>query len=60
MHAADRPCRPLLTLMAEEWSTLAIGALEAGSARVGQLQRRGPAAVLCTWVEDDVDRLPGG
>ena len=40
VYAADCPCRPLLNLMANKWSTLAIGVLEAGPARFGELQRR--------------------
>ena len=34
------PCRDMLDLLANKWSALAIGALEAGSQRNGQLKRR--------------------
>jgi DNA-binding HxlR family transcriptional regulator len=34
------PCRDLLDLIANKWSTLAIGALEDGPQRFGALQRR--------------------
>jgi len=34
------PCRTLLDLLANKWSTLAIGALEDGPRRFGQVQRK--------------------
>ncbi len=34
------PCRALLDLLANKWSTLAIGALEDGPRRFGQVQRK--------------------
>ncbi len=34
------PCRSLLDLLANKWSALAIGALEDGPRRFGQLQRK--------------------
>lgn len=40
VYAVDCPCRPLLTLMANKWSTLVIGVLESGPARFGVLQHR--------------------
>jgi DNA-binding HxlR family transcriptional regulator len=33
------PCRDLLDLLANKWSALAIGALEAGPVRFGELKR---------------------
>jgi len=33
------PCRDLLDLLANKWSALAIGALEAGPVRFGELRR---------------------
>ena len=40
VYAAMFPCRDMLDLLANKWSALAIGALEAGSQRDGQLKRR--------------------
>ncbi|MEE1786148.1 helix-turn-helix domain-containing protein [Streptomyces sp. SP17BM10] len=40
VYAAQCPCRPLLDLLANKWSALAIGALEDGPQRFGVLQRR--------------------
>lgn len=34
------PCRSLLDLLANKWATLAIGALEDGPRRFGELQRK--------------------
>nr|WP_203591347.1 helix-turn-helix domain-containing protein [Streptomyces sp. SID13031] len=34
------PCRDVLDLLASKWTTLAIGALEDGPVRFGELQRR--------------------
>ncbi|WP_063129800.1 winged helix-turn-helix transcriptional regulator, partial [Nocardia fusca] len=39
MYAEQCPCRTLLDLLANKWSALAIGALEDGPQRFGQLQR---------------------
>jgi DNA-binding HxlR family transcriptional regulator len=40
VYLALCPCRGLLDLLANKWSTLAIGALEDGPRRFGQLQRK--------------------
>ena len=40
VYAAMCPCRDMLDLLANKWSALAIGALEAGPQRNGQLKRR--------------------
>jgi len=40
VYLAQCPCRGLLDLLANKWSTLAIGALEDGPRRFGQLQRK--------------------
>lgn len=40
VYAAQCPCRSLLDLLANKWSTLAVGALEEGPQRFGALQRR--------------------
>jgi DNA-binding HxlR family transcriptional regulator len=40
VYAAQCPCRALLDLLANKWSALAIGALEDGPKRFGELQRR--------------------
>lgn len=40
VYAAMCPCRDLLDLLANKWSALAIGALEEGPQRFGQLRRR--------------------
>ena len=40
IYAAQCPCRGVLDLIANKWSTLAIGALEAGPQRFGALQDR--------------------
>lgn len=39
VYAAQCPCRALLDLLANKWSALAIGALEDGPQRFGQLRR---------------------
>ncbi|GHE09555.1 cinnamoyl ester hydrolase [Streptomyces alanosinicus] len=39
VYAAQCPCRALLDLLANKWSALAIGALEDGPQRFGELQR---------------------
>lgn len=39
VYAAQCPCRAMLDLLANKWSALAIGALEAGPQRFGALQR---------------------
>ncbi|MDN6794407.1 MAG: winged helix-turn-helix transcriptional regulator [Pauljensenia sp.] len=40
VYAALCPCRDMLDLLANKWSALAIGALEDGPRRNGQLRRR--------------------
>ncbi|WP_369393316.1 winged helix-turn-helix transcriptional regulator [Streptomyces sp. CG1] len=40
VYAAQCPCRALLDLLANKWSALAIGALEDGPQRFGELQRK--------------------
>ncbi|ALG83217.1 MULTISPECIES: helix-turn-helix domain-containing protein [Actinomycetes] len=40
VYAAMCPCRDMLDLLANKWSALAIGALEDGPQRNGQLKRR--------------------
>lgn len=40
VYRALCPCRDVLDLIANKWSTLAIGALEEGPLRFGELQRR--------------------
>ncbi|KAA0943128.1 winged helix-turn-helix transcriptional regulator [Streptomyces apricus] len=40
VYAAQCPCRSLLDLLANKWAALAIGALEDGPRRFGELQRR--------------------
>ena len=40
VYAAMCPCRDMLDLLANKWSALAIGALETGPQRNGQLKRR--------------------
>ncbi len=40
VYAAQCPCRDVLDLLANKWAALAIGALEAGPLRFGELQRR--------------------
>lgn len=40
VYLAMCPCRSLLDLLANKWSTLAIGALEDGPRRFGNLQRK--------------------
>ncbi|MFF4243501.1 winged helix-turn-helix transcriptional regulator [Streptomyces sp. NPDC001822] len=40
VYAAQCPCREVLDLLANKWSALAIGAMEAGPQRFGALQRR--------------------
>ncbi|SEQ92615.1 MULTISPECIES: winged helix-turn-helix transcriptional regulator [Lentzea] len=39
VYAAQCPCRAMLDLLANKWSALAIGALEEGPQRFGELQR---------------------
>jgi DNA-binding HxlR family transcriptional regulator len=39
VYAAQCPCRGMLDLLANKWSALAIGALEEGPRRFGELQR---------------------
>lgn len=39
VYEAQCPCRPLLELLANKWSALAIGSLEAGPQRFGALRR---------------------
>ncbi|WP_440900728.1 winged helix-turn-helix transcriptional regulator [Actinosynnema sp.] len=40
VYKAQCPCRSMLDLLANKWSALAIGALEDGVLRFGELQRR--------------------
>lgn len=40
VYAALCPCRSVLDLLASKWTTLAIGALQEGPQRFGELQRR--------------------
>ncbi|GAA2275937.1 helix-turn-helix domain-containing protein [Nonomuraea roseoviolacea subsp. roseoviolacea] len=40
VYSALCPCRDVLDLLANKWSTLAIGALEDGPRRFGELQRQ--------------------
>lgn len=40
VYAAMCPCRDMLDLLANKWSALAIGALEEGPQRTGELKRR--------------------
>jgi DNA-binding HxlR family transcriptional regulator len=40
VYSAQCPCRAMLDLLANKWSALAIGALEAGPLRFGELLRR--------------------
>ncbi|WGD36246.1 helix-turn-helix domain-containing protein [Lysinibacter sp. HNR] len=40
VYAAMCPCRDLLDVLANKWSTLVIGALESGPQRFGQLKVR--------------------
>ncbi|MEV7816323.1 MULTISPECIES: winged helix-turn-helix transcriptional regulator [Streptomyces] len=40
VYAAQCPCRQVLDLLANKWSALAIGAMEEGPQRFGELQRR--------------------
>lgn len=40
VYSAQCPCRAVLDLLADKWSALIIGALEAGPQRFGALQRR--------------------
>jgi DNA-binding HxlR family transcriptional regulator len=40
VYGALCPCRDVLDLIANKWSALAIGALEPGPMRFGELQRR--------------------
>jgi DNA-binding HxlR family transcriptional regulator len=42
VYSAHCPCRALLDLLANKWSALAIGVLEEGPQRFGELQRRLP------------------
>jgi DNA-binding HxlR family transcriptional regulator len=40
VYAAQCPCRDVLDLLANKWAALAIGAMEEGAQRFGELQRR--------------------
>jgi DNA-binding HxlR family transcriptional regulator len=40
LYLAACPCRPVLDLLADKWSALALGALEPGPQRFGDLRRR--------------------
>ncbi|MFF2546233.1 winged helix-turn-helix transcriptional regulator [Kitasatospora sp. NPDC058063] len=40
VYAAQCPCRAFLDLLANKWTTLAVGALEEGPQRFGALHRR--------------------
>ena len=40
VYAAQCPCRAMLDLLANKWSALAIGTMEEGPQRFGELQRR--------------------
>ena len=40
VYEAMCPCRSLLDLLANKWSALALGAMEAGPQRFGELQRK--------------------
>ena len=40
VYAAQCPCREMLDLLANKWSALAIGVLEEGPTRFGELRRR--------------------
>lgn len=40
VYSAMCPCRDMLDLLANKWSALAIGALDAGPLRTGTLKRR--------------------
>ncbi|HEV2637955.1 MAG TPA: helix-turn-helix domain-containing protein [Actinocrinis sp.] len=40
VYSAQCPCRGLLDLLANKWSALAIGALDGGPKRFGELQRK--------------------
>ena len=40
VYAAACPCRDMLDLLANKWTALAIGALEDGPARFGEIKRR--------------------
>jgi DNA-binding HxlR family transcriptional regulator len=40
VYLAQCPCRDVLDLLANKWAALAIGALEDGPVRFGELQRR--------------------
>ena len=40
VYSADCPCRGLLDLLADKWSALVLGALEAGPLRFGELRAR--------------------
>jgi DNA-binding HxlR family transcriptional regulator len=42
VYSESCPCRALLDLLANKWSALIIGSLEAGAARFGELQARLP------------------
>lgn len=39
VYSAQCPCRAMLDLLANKWSALAIGALEDGAQRFGEVQR---------------------
>jgi DNA-binding HxlR family transcriptional regulator len=40
VYAANCPCRSILDLLADKWSALALGALEAGPIRFGAIKAR--------------------
>ena len=40
VYSANCPCRSVLDLLADKWSALALGALEEGPQRFGQLRSR--------------------
>lgn len=40
VYSAECPCRDLLDVLANKWAALAIGALDAGTLRFGQIQRQ--------------------
>jgi DNA-binding HxlR family transcriptional regulator len=40
IYSASCPCRLILDLLADKWSALALGALEAGPARFGAIKAR--------------------
>jgi DNA-binding HxlR family transcriptional regulator len=40
VYLANCPCRPVLDLLADKWSALALGALAGGPLRFGEVRRR--------------------